>query len=133
MRSIWKDQGFTMIEMVAMLGCMGLCAILLSALIVFLARLNIKDDTAEDAIALRQIQLILAQGKQLEVQGDTLTFLYHGNHCYLTLYEDKLIKRDGFEVMMQGLDEVSFRKEGVCVFLRYERNSQKKEVMLACE
>ncbi len=133
MCSIWKDQGFTMIEMIAMLGCLGLCAVLLSALIAFLPRLKAKDYTAEDAIALRQIQLILAQGKQMEVQNNTLTFLYHGDTYRLESYEDKLVKRDGFEVMMQGLDEITFHKEGFCVFLRYERNSQWREVMLACE
>lgn len=133
MRFIGKDRGFTMIEMVLILGCMGLCALLLSSLIALLPRLNAKSYTAEDAIALRQLQLILAQAQHMEIQEDTLIFTYHGETCSLELYADKLVKRDGFEVMMQGLDEISFDKTNGCVSLRYRRNHHTREVMLACE
>ncbi len=133
MNCMKKVHGFTMIEMLLTLGCIGLCVVLLTSMLHLISRMNHEHFVSEDALAIRQIQMILAQASDIAIDGCTLWFTYHGERFSIEQYDKQLVKRKGFEVLMQGLDEIAFYRTGACVGMEYRRDQQVKKAVLACE
>lgn len=133
MKSMNAQSGFTMIEvLIALLGA-SLCALLCAQIARLVAHYPLDDYRVEDEIALKQLRLLLAQSEIQNVTADRLTFNYHGEQFRLIQYEDKLVKRKGFEVFMQDLDTMQFHREHACIFLDYQRDHQQHTAELACE
>ena len=128
-----QDQGFTMIEALLSLLCAALFCIVLSQTALIIVKSTRVNHEAEDILAIKQLQLILAQSKSLRIVQNELHFIYHQEDFYLTRYKNALVKRKGFEVILQDIDSVRFTRSGSCYHLSYERNHQKKGAVLGCE
>lgn len=133
MKSMKQEQGFTMIEALLSL----LCASFVCMLITQCAKLTVSalqpDYEAEDRLAIKQLQLLLAQSDHLHIVDHQLHFTYHQEEFYLTQYENRLVKRKGFEVIMQEIDRLEFQKQGSCYQMVIHRKKQMKKAVLACE
>ncbi len=133
MNYIRREPGFTMIEMLLALSAVSLCAVLCSALIALLPRSIAQHYEAEDALALRQLRFLLAQADTFTLTQEQLAFRYHTQFFTLEQYGHLLVKRPGFEVMMQQVDHIRFFKQNECYYLSYTRQTNSKEALLACE
>ena len=133
MKSLSEPSGFTMIEVLIALLSASLCALLCVQIASLISHDPLHDYRAEDEIAIKQMRLILAQSQITDVQTDTLSFFYHENRFRLVQYEDKLVKRKGFEVLLQDIYEARFHRENHCVILQYRRGVSKRKVVLTCE
>ena len=133
MKSMKQEHGFTMIEALLSLLCAALVCTLLTQTAKLLIRSAVSDREAEDRLAVKQLQLILAQSNNLYIEQNQLHFTYHREAYYLTQYENKLVKRKGFEVILQNIDEVSFTKQESCFQMTTKRLNKIKRVVLACE
>lgn len=133
MKFMKQEQGFTMIEALLSLVCVALfCIVLSQAALVIVKSTRIHHET-EDILAIKQLQLILAQGTNFKIDQNELHFTYHREDYYLTQYKKSLVKRKGYEVLLQGIDSVHFSKSNNCYKMSYERKYQKKSVVLVCE
>lgn len=128
-----KQDGFTMIEMLLTLLISSLCAVLLTYL-VRLVRLDIqKQYIVEDDTAIMQLQLVFAQAKEYEVFADYVLLNYHMDVVRLEMYQDTLVKRPGFEVVMQDIENIQFQQEGSCVKMYWEREETKNHAIIGCQ
>lgn len=129
-----KEQGFTMIEMVLTLFVTSLCAVLLAQMVRVVRPAKIQDSIAEDEVAILQLQLVLAQAKEYQLLfSQQLQCNYHGEMISIETYQDKLIKRPGFEVFLQKIQKASFEERQGCITLHWWRDEQEKAVVLGCE
>lgn len=127
------QSGFTMIEVLLALLGTSLCAMLCFQIARLIHQYQIDNYRAEDEIALKQVRIMLAQSEILDVQPDALSFYYHEDSFRLVRYENKLVKRKGFEVLLQDIDSARFYRENTCVFLQYRRGETDHQVVLTCE
>lgn len=133
MKSLNAPAGFTMIEVLLALLGTSLCVLLCTQVAGVVANTTIGNDRVEDEIAVKQLQLILAQSEIQSVEADMLSFYYHEDIFRLVLYKDKLVKRKGYEVILQNIDELRFEQKNACVFLHYRRGNDVFTAELACE
>lgn len=133
MKYLKKRQGFTMIEVLVSLVCISLLSVLFCQIASLIKPLNHPSYDAEDDIGLKQLRLILAQASEFEAAYDTLYFLYHGEQYRLELYQNQLVKRKGYEVLLQDIDDASFSQTGACITLTYQRFDQTRSEVIACE
>lgn len=128
-----KQQGFTMIEMLITMSLMSLCAMLCTQIIALMVRFPKEDFRAEDSIALQQIQLILAQAQEYEIDGDQLYFQYHGDVFHFEQYGNQMVKRKGFEILLQDVDDLNFYVQGTCIVMEVVRDEASWQAKIACE
>lgn len=133
MRYMKQEQGFTMIEALLSLLCAALVCLLVSQAARLIVKSTQPDYEAEDLLAIKQLQLLLAQSDHLYIDKNQLYFTYHQEEFYLTKYQKLLVKRKGFEVIMQEIDQVNFIKKGNCYQMKIKRNDKIKSAVLACE
>lgn len=132
MKCMKLQQGFTMIELLITLLCVSLLSVLCTSLIALIMPLNQPSYEAEDDIGLKQLRLILAQANNIQVTPQVLYFEYHGDTYRIEQYQDRLVKRKGFEVLLQNIDAIDFEQSYDCVVMRYERDGKTKEETIAC-
>ncbi len=133
MKYMNAQSGFTMIEVLLALLGTSLCTLLCVQIATLIGHHQINDHRVEDEIAIKQLRLILAQSEIMDVEEQCLSFYYHEDVFRLVRYEDKLVKRKGFEVMLQDVDSIQFYQENMCIFLSYRRDDRERQVELACE
>lgn len=128
-----KKQGYTLIEMLIGLQLAVILVMLASAML-YNARKMVKQNYHnEDLMALYQIRLLLVQSTQFSLIDDNLHFSYGGENYYLTFHNYRLVKRDGYEIYMQNLDDLWFEEKEGCYFLNYEREQVHKKTLLTCK
>lgn len=128
-----RQQGFTMIEMLLTLSIMSLCAMLCTQIVSLMVAFPQDEYQGEDAAAIAQLQLLLAQAQAYETDGTQLHFLYHGEPFYLEQHGANLVKRKGYEIYLQAIDALQFTWQGTCIVLQYEREDKAYEATIACE
>lgn len=128
-----KHQGFTMIEVLLALMATSVVALLLAQIAATIAHAYRQDYRVEDDLAIKQLQLLFAQGSEFSVSNEQCSLRYHGEMISLEQYEDKLIRRTGFEIFLQDIDDVSFTQEGGCVYVSWRRENQEMRNVLGCE
>ncbi|MEG2507277.1 MAG: type II secretion system protein [Longicatena sp.] len=128
-----KNKGFTLVEVLVALLCVSLASILLVHCVRLLQHLSQPTYWSEDRIAIHQIRLMLAQGENYFIEGDNLTFQYHGKERTLGYHRNRLVARDGYEIFLQEINESTFIKEGACYYVSYTRKTTKTEALLVCE
>lgn len=133
MNYLKQEQGFTMIEALLSLLCAALFTMILAQTASFIIPFTKSNYEAEDALAVRQLQLMLAQAKDIAIDQNRLVFTYHQESFYLVQYKDQLVKRKGFEVILQDIKQVRFFNSGQCYAMEYQRDDTVKRVVLACE
>lgn len=129
----YKQRGFTMIELLLALLCLSVCIPLFARIIFVLVKAVPKDYQAEDRVGVAQLQVIVAQSDSFELINGEAHMNYHDQTIRLVQYEDKLVKRSGFEVMLQNVDQVSFQIQNNCLNLQWQRGDHHEEAVLGCE
>lgn len=128
-----KKQGYTLIEMLIGLQLAVILVMLASAMLYNARKMIRQNYQNEDFMALYQIRLLLVQSTQFSLIDDNLHFSYGGETHYLTFHNHRLVKRDGYEIYMQNLDDLWFEEKEGCYFLNYEREQEHKKTLLTCE
>lgn len=122
-----------MIELLITMLAMSLCGLLFTQIAHLLYTMNVTDFQLEDTIAIKQIQLMLAQATDYRIENQQLYFKYHGDEVRLEQYDHQLVKRKGYEVLLQEIDAIVFFRDHTCILMTYQRNEDIEEVTLACE
>lgn len=133
MNFINSRKGFTMIEMLCTLFALSLLSAALAGLLYAIRQIPRHDYEVEDEIAVSQLQFLFAQGQHFQIENHQITMQYHGDEVRLEVYEDKIVKRPGFEVFLQDVDAVEFGWEGACVYAAWQRDTTWQEAILGCE
>ncbi|MGX8851506.1 prepilin-type N-terminal cleavage/methylation domain-containing protein [Amedibacillus sp. YH-ame10] len=128
-----NHKGFTLIEVLVSLFCISLMSVLLVGCVQIMARLSSISYESEDRIACMQLRFMLAQSKDLVIEGNTLQFLFHNKSFSLQLHNKRLVKREGYEIFLKDLDTVRFEYSQSCVYMEWSRNHETKKALLTCE
>lgn len=128
-----RQNGFTMIEMLLTLLVVSLCSVLLTYLVRFVQPERIDALVAEDKTAILQLQLLLAQAKEYEVNSKEVHALYHGEWISITIDFDRVVRRPGYEIFLQEVEDAYFYEEKGCAGFHWRRNNEEQKALIACE
>lgn len=128
-----NDNGFTLTEVLVAMLVVSISCLLLMQCTLLLRNLYQPHYESEDRVAIAQLRILLAQADTLQGQGDELSFRYQGKDSYLQLHTHRMVRRSGYEIFLQDLDEVSFAKDGNCYELNWRRGKSMKKAVIACE
>lgn len=128
-----RQNGFTMIEMLLTLLVVSLCSVLLTYLIRFVQPERINAFVAEDKTAILQLQLLMAQAKEYEVTAKEIHALYHGEWISIEIDFDRVVRRPGYEIFLQEVEDAYFYEEKGCAGLHWGRKDEEQKALIACE
>ena len=124
MKKELKKNGFTMIE--ALLAMMATMIVSTIFLVMFQvqSRLVSLELIKQDQIAILQLRQVVALADTYGIEGDTLEIQY--NHQIYTIGFDRnrLVKREGYEIFMEGIEYASFYTKDEELYLSYTKRNK---------
>lgn len=130
--SIKTNKGFTLIEVLVSLFCLSLCLLLFIGICEMMNHYPVQDPLSDDVIAIRQIRMILAQGEDLTLMADTISFRYHQSEVSLSYHNNRLVKTPGYEIFLKDIDQGTFYEKGGCIYAGWKRTKD-YEALLYCK
>ncbi|WP_323088430.1 prepilin-type N-terminal cleavage/methylation domain-containing protein [Allobaculum sp. JKK-2023] len=122
--------GFTMIE--------ALMALLIAS--IFASILFVQVRTAHQALhlplddqeqfAILQIREMVSLSKIAQVQNDQLILEEHERQETLQLDKNRLVKKPGYEILMEHIDAIEFFTQNGKLYLRYSKQGHVKEFQI---
>ena len=122
--------GFTMID--ALLSLLVFSIVTLCILVFLqtcLKMLNM-DMLQQEQMAVIQLREILSLSKDIEVQSHELTMNYKHESIWIGQDKDRLVKKEGYEILMEGVKNVAFYKRDEEIFLSYSKADKKYNVQI---
>ena len=122
--------GFTMIE--------ALIALFISLIVSFCAVIYLRTcvlfinyrPNHQDQFAILQLRQIAAVSKDREVKERTLYMIYEHEEIRIEFDRNRLVKRDGYEILMENIEYAEFFKEDEKIYLRYQKDKKTFSVQI---
>ena len=122
--------GFTMID--ALLSLLVFSIVTLCMLVFLqtcLKMLNM-DMLQQEQMAVIQLREILSLSKVIEVQSHELTMNYKHESIWIGQDKDRLVKKEGYEILMEGVKNVAFYQQEEEIFLSYSKAEKEYNVQI---
>lgn len=122
--------GFTMIE--------ALIALFISLIVSFCAVIYLRTcvlfinyrPNHQDQFAILQLRQIAAVSKDREVKESTLYMIYEHEEIRIEFDRNRLVKRDGYEILMENIEYAEFFEEDEKIYLRYQKDKKTFSVQI---
>lgn len=122
--------GFTMIE--------ALIALFISLIVSFCAVIYLRTcvlfinyrPNHQDQFAILQLRQIAAVSKDREVKERTLYMIYEHEEIRIEFDRNRLVKRDGYEILMENIKYAEFFEEDEKIYLRYQKDKKTFSVQI---
>lgn len=90
---------------------------------------------AQDQLSIEQMRQILMLSEKIEVTDNKLQFIYMNDLCQIQLHNQRIVKNDGYQILMEGVADVSFYENDQCVYIAYQKNDETAihERFLTCQ
>lgn len=129
---IKKLKAFNLLEMIfALLLCSYAITIITTSLSLMKDR-EVLFKINEDKAFIRQMQLLYALAENIEINDHMLSFKYKNNSMYFIFENNKLILKEGYQVFLNEIENVYFKRKNKCVYLVYKREEWRNEI-IGCE
>ena len=125
------QNGFTMIEALLALFVtliVSLCMVIfLRTCLLFI---NYRPNH-QDQFAILQLRQIVAVSKDINVENGCLHMLYEHRDITVEFDRNRIVKKDGYEILMEDVEDAYFLYDNEKIYLIYEkgRNSYKIQIM----
>lgn len=123
--------GFTMIEALIALFItliVSFCAVIyLRTCIIFI---NYRPNH-QDQFAILQLRQIVAVSKDKEVKEKALYMVYEHDQIRIEFDRNRLVKRDGYEILIENIEYAEFIEEDEKIYLRYQKDKKTYSVQIA--
>ena len=122
--------GFTMIE--------ALIALFISLIVSFCAVIYLRTcvlfinyrPNHQDQFAILQLRQIAAVSNDREVKERTLYMIYEHEEIRIEFDRNRLVKRDGYEILMENIEYAEFFEEDEKIYLRYQKDKKTFSVQI---
>ena len=122
--------GFTMID--ALLSLLVFSIVTLCMLVFLQTSLKMlnMDMLQQEQMAVIQLREILSLSKAIDVQSHELTMNYKHESIWIGQDKDRLVKKEGYEILMERVKNVAFYKRDEEIFLSYSKAEKEYNVQI---
>ena len=122
--------GFTMID--ALLSLLVFSIVTLCMLVFLQTSLKMLNMNMlqQEQMAVIKLREILSLSKAIEVQSHELTMNYKHESIWIGQDKDRLVKKEGYEILMEGVKNVAFYKRDEEIFLSYSKAEKEYNVQI---
>lgn len=83
-----------------------------------------------DELALMQLRELLLIAYDVNVDNNSIEFVYKNKNFHLNNINNKLILQPGTQIFLNDIDDAYFTCKDNCIYLNYERDNTKYETII---
>lgn len=84
----------------------------------------------QEQLAILQLRQLLSLSREIEVYDDYLTMIYGQEEIKLIQHQDRLVRKEGYMIYMEGVEDVSFEQLDNKIYLNFRKDDQAKKIQL---
>ncbi len=130
-KKVMNVKGFTLSEVLIALTCVLIAILLCMPIISSIAYMQKPSYLSEDRLAIYQLRLLLAQSNDISIKDESLYFLYQKEPQVLQYDRNRLVRKKGYEIFMQSVDDLYFEQREECFYVVWQRE-KKTENSITC-
>lgn len=125
-----KRNGFTLIE--ALLSLLITSILSLCLLVLFQTCLKIcqMDTLHQEQMAVLQLRQMLAISQDIEIFNHSVTMIYQHQKIWIGQDRDRLVRKEGYEILMEGVQNVLFTQKENEIYLSWTKEEKHFTVQL---
>ncbi|MEF2781767.1 MAG: prepilin-type N-terminal cleavage/methylation domain-containing protein [Clostridium sp.] len=131
-KKVMNVKGFTLSEVLIALTCVLIAILLCMPIISSIAYMQKPSYLSEDRLAIYQLRLLLSQSNDISIKDESLYFLYQKEPQVLQYNRNRLVRKKGYEIFMQSVDDLYFEQREECFYVVWQREKKQKTALLAC-
>lgn len=131
-KKVMNVKGFTLSEVLIALTCVLIAILLCMPIISSIAYMQKPSYLSEDRLAIYQLRLLLSQSNDISIKDESLYFLYQKEPQVLQYNRNRLVRKKGYEIFMQSVDDLYFEQREECFYVVWQRGKKQKTALLAC-
>ena len=122
--------GFTLIE--ALLGLLITSIVSLLCVVFLQTALYIVgfEPLHQEQMAILQLRQILACSQDIQVESSKLRMIYQHDEIQIEQDKDRLVKLDGYEILMEGVDHIHFEKENENIYIFWTKQEHRFQIQI---
>lgn len=121
-----NKNGFTLVELlIGMILATIIASICMLQAGVLVKGIQVKPDHQEQ-FAILQIRELVSLSSHASVRDRNLVLYENGEEEVLELDQNRLVKRPGYEILMENLEDVYFGQNGQKIYLVFTKNKRTK-------
>lgn len=122
--------GFTMIDTLLSLLVFSIVTLCMLVFLQTCLKMLNMDMLQQEQMAVIQLREILSLSKDIEVQSHELTMNYKHESIWIGQDKDRLVKKEGYEILMEGVKNVAFYQQDEEIFLSYSKADKEYNVQI---
>lgn len=119
-----KKNGFTLVETL----CALLCACIISMLCVAFLKMSVtlidRRWSHQSQMAILQLRQMASMATYINVKEDDLHMRVNAKDLVVTYDRNRLVRQEGYQILMEDIIEAYFYEENEAVFLAYKDQAQ---------
>lgn len=120
----YKKNGFTLIESLLGLMVSLIVSFLVMMLISTCQHLISLDTYQQDQFAILQIRQLVSLASEQEVKDGVLYLIINHEEYEMGMDENRLVRREGYEIYLENVDDVYFEQEEDSIYLLYHKEKK---------
>lgn len=122
--------GFTMIEALLALLVAGIFSLCVLVFVQTCLKTLQLDTLHQEQMAILQLRQILALSKDIQVDPSFLTMNYRHEEIWIGQDKDRLVRKDGYEILMEGVNQIEFTQEKEEIFMHWKKKEKEFTIQL---
>lgn len=125
-----KRNAFTLLEALVALMAGSLISVCFVLVLQTCVHMINRDINHHDQFSILQIRQIAALSDQCKVENEWLVCSYMKSDIALGFDKNRLVKTDGYEIFMEGIDYASFYEEDDRIYLEWKKAGKIYQVQI---
>ena len=125
-----KRNAFTLLEALVTLMAGSLISVCFVLVLQTCVHMINRDINHHDQFSILQIRQIAALSDQCKVENEWLVCSYMKSDIALGFDKNRLVKTDGYEIFMEGIDYASFYEEDDRIYLEWKKAGKIYQVQI---
>lgn len=122
--------GFTLIDTLLSLAIVSIVSLLSFTYLQTCASLINYSEDLQEQMGILQIREILMVSSDIQLKDNEISYLYN-NKKYKLLYEKhRIVKKEGYEILIENIENAKFIEEKDDIYLEYKKNKKSYKVQI---
>ena len=122
--------GFTLIDTLLSLAIVSIVSLLSFTYLQTCASLINYSEDLQEQMGILQIREILMVSSDIQLKDNEISYLYN-NKKYKLLYEKhRIVKKEGYEILIENIENAKFIEEKDDIYLEYKKNKKSYKIQI---
>lgn len=125
-----RHKGFIALRSLIALTIIMLYLPLITCILIYVSDINYRYDLLNDELSLLQLRRIMLLSYDIEVENNTISFIYGESGRNLSMINGRLVLTPGYQMFLDKIDGLHFEEREGLIYICYVKDNKEYEALI---